>query len=209
MRTPVVRWLLLIVLACVPMLAAGADAPATGPTLSPRQSEWLGRHPTIILGLYDSGWPPFESIRDGRLEGLGYDYMTLVAQRLGVQVEVRRYNDWSEVLDAACRGEVDVVMNITLTADRTLCMVYTRGYVDAPLAVVGRLDDTRTSTDPDLQGLRVVTERDIHALVEKPAGVYTKQVAELNAYALTKPELSFGIMFNQRNNPLYIRLKER
>lgn len=51
-------------------------------------------------------------------------------------------------------------------------------------------------------------ERDIHALVEKPAGVYTKQVAELNAYALTKPELSFGIMFNQRNNPLYIRLKE-
>lgn len=50
--------------------------------------------------------------------------------------------------------------------------------------------------------------RDIHALVEKPAGVYTKQVAELNAFAATKPQLSFGIMFNQRNNPLYIRLKE-
>ena len=50
--------------------------------------------------------------------------------------------------------------------------------------------------------------RDIHALVEKPAGVYTKQVAELNAFAESKPELSFGIMFNQRNNPLYIRLKE-
>ena len=51
-------------------------------------------------------------------------------------------------------------------------------------------------------------ERNVHALLEKPAGVYTKQVAELNAYALTKPELRFGIMFNQRNNPLYIRLKE-
>ena len=50
--------------------------------------------------------------------------------------------------------------------------------------------------------------RGIHALVEKPAGVYTKQVAELNAFAATKPELSFGIMFNQRNNPLYVRLKE-
>jgi predicted dehydrogenase len=50
--------------------------------------------------------------------------------------------------------------------------------------------------------------RDIHALVEKPAGVYTKQVAELNAFAASKPHLSFGIMFNQRNNPLYIRLKE-
>lgn len=50
--------------------------------------------------------------------------------------------------------------------------------------------------------------RGLHALVEKPAGVYTKQVAELNAYAAEHPELSFAIMFNQRNNPLYIRLKE-
>jgi predicted dehydrogenase len=51
-------------------------------------------------------------------------------------------------------------------------------------------------------------KRGIHALVEKPAGVYTKQVKELNAFAASHPELSFGIMFNQRNNPLYIRLKE-
>jgi predicted dehydrogenase len=51
-------------------------------------------------------------------------------------------------------------------------------------------------------------KRDIHALVEKPAGVYTKQVQELNDFAASKPELSFAIMFNQRNNPLYQRLKE-
>jgi predicted dehydrogenase len=44
--------------------------------------------------------------------------------------------------------------------------------------------------------------------VEKPAGVYTRQVKELNAYAASRPELSFAIMFNQRNNPLYRRLKE-
>jgi predicted dehydrogenase len=48
----------------------------------------------------------------------------------------------------------------------------------------------------------------IHALVEKPAGVYTRQVAELNACAAEHPDLTFGIMFNQRNNPLYRRIKE-
>ena len=53
-----------------------------------------------------------------------------------------------------------------------------------------------------------ILKQGLHALVEKPAGVYTKQVAELNAYAASKPELSFAIMFNQRNNPLYQRLKE-
>ncbi|TDL39699.1 Gfo/Idh/MocA family protein [Arthrobacter nitrophenolicus] len=50
--------------------------------------------------------------------------------------------------------------------------------------------------------------RDVHALVEKPAGVYTKQIRELNAVAASRPHLTFGIIFNQRNNPLYRRLKE-
>lgn len=51
-------------------------------------------------------------------------------------------------------------------------------------------------------------QRDIHALVEKPAGVYTKQVKELNEFAASKPELTFGIFFNQRTNPLYQKVKE-
>ncbi len=51
-------------------------------------------------------------------------------------------------------------------------------------------------------------KRNIHALLEKPAGVYTKQVKEMIEMAKTKPELTFGVYFNQRMNPLYRRLKE-
>lgn len=50
--------------------------------------------------------------------------------------------------------------------------------------------------------------RGIPVLVEKPAGVYTKQVAELNRVAEQAPGVPFAIMFNQRNNPLYRRIKE-
>ena len=45
-------------------------------------------------------------------------------------------------------------------------------------------------------------ERDIHALVEKPAGIISKQVKELNKVAESKPALTFSIMFNQRTNAL-------
>lgn len=48
----------------------------------------------------------------------------------------------------------------------------------------------------------------VHTLVEKPAGVYTKQVREMNEFAATKPDLTFAIMFNQRTNNLYQRLRE-
>ena len=47
----------------------------------------------------------------------------------------------------------------------------------------------------------------IHTLTEKPAGVYTKQVEEMNAFAADHPETTFAIMFNQRTNPVYTDLK--
>ncbi len=50
--------------------------------------------------------------------------------------------------------------------------------------------------------------RGIHALVEKPAGVYTRQVREMNEFAAAHPDVTFGIMFNQRTNPLYQKIKE-
>lgn len=51
-------------------------------------------------------------------------------------------------------------------------------------------------------------ERGIHVLGEKPAGVYTKDVKRMNACAAAHPEVTFGIMFNQRMNPLYQKIKE-
>ena len=47
----------------------------------------------------------------------------------------------------------------------------------------------------------------LHVLIEKPAGVYTKQIREMNQVA-TKSDRVFGIMFNQRTNPLYQKLRE-
>ena len=47
----------------------------------------------------------------------------------------------------------------------------------------------------------------LHVMIEKPAGVYTKQVEEMNEVA-AKSDKSFAIMFNQRTNPCYIKLRE-
>lgn len=50
-------------------------------------------------------------------------------------------------------------------------------------------------------------EKGLHVMTEKPAGVYTKQVKEMNA-AAKKARTVFGIMYNQRTNPLYRKLRE-
>jgi UDP-N-acetyl-2-amino-2-deoxyglucuronate dehydrogenase len=74
------------------------------------------------------------------------------------------------------------------------------GYIDAVVTTVPHY------LHPEM-GMEAL-KRDIHALVEKPAGVYTKQVKELNEFAASKPDLTFAIFFNQRTNPLYQTLKE-
>ena len=48
----------------------------------------------------------------------------------------------------------------------------------------------------------------IHVMCEKPAGVYTLQVREMMAEADKHPELKFGMMFNQRTNHVYRKMKE-
>jgi len=51
-------------------------------------------------------------------------------------------------------------------------------------------------------------ERSIHVMVEKPAGVYTQEVELMNAAADQHPEVVFGMMFNQRTNHIYRKMKE-
>ena len=47
-----------------------------------------------------------------------------------------------------------------------------------------------------------------HVISEKPAGVYTLQVREEIKAAQEHPELTFAMMFNQRTNCLYRKMKE-
>lgn len=50
-------------------------------------------------------------------------------------------------------------------------------------------------------------KRGLHVMVEKPAGVYTKQVREMNEVA-EQSKVVFGMMFNQRTNHIYRKAKE-
>lgn len=64
MRRWAVRGLLLLLAVLALPVAQAQPAPGLLP-LSPLQREYLVAHPTIVVGQYDSGWPPFESLRDG------------------------------------------------------------------------------------------------------------------------------------------------
>ncbi len=50
-------------------------------------------------------------------------------------------------------------------------------------------------------------KKGLHVVSEKPAGVYEKQVREMNEFA-AKSDKTFALMFNQRTNCVYRKIKE-
>lgn len=50
-------------------------------------------------------------------------------------------------------------------------------------------------------------KRGIHVICDKPAGVFAKNVKEMNAAAEASTAL-YGMMFNQRTNPVYKKMRE-
>lgn len=73
------------------------------------------------------------------------------------------------------------------------------GLVDAVIVATPHYDHPRIVME--------AMKRGIHVMCEKPAGVYTKQVREMNEEA-AKHDVVFGLMFNQRTNHIYRKMKE-
>ena len=73
------------------------------------------------------------------------------------------------------------------------------GLVDAVLVAVPHYDHPTYAM--------AAMRRGLHVMVEKPAGVYTKQVREMNELA-NECNVTFGMMFNQRTDHVYRKMKE-
>ena len=73
------------------------------------------------------------------------------------------------------------------------------GLIDATLIAVPHYDHPQYAIE--------CFKRGIHVMTEKPAGVYARQVREMNE-AAEKSGVKFAIMFNQRSNPLFAKARE-
>lgn len=74
------------------------------------------------------------------------------------------------------------------------------GKIDACMVCVPHYDHPRYAME--------CMRRGIHVMVEKPAGVYTRQVREMNEESGRHPKVMFGMMFNQRTNCIYRKMRE-
>lgn len=156
---------LFIALACCPLLVLAESEPrqllaravsAAQPLqLDDADRQWLQRRGALLLGSSQPDYPPFEiNVSLDDYEGLSADYAGLIAEQLGVPVEVRRFASRHEAIAALRAGKIDLLgsSNSFEAADAQLSLSVP--YAD-DLPVIVTRHDRQLKHDKDLAGLRL------------------------------------------------------
>ncbi|MBR2180332.1 MAG: Gfo/Idh/MocA family oxidoreductase [Oscillospiraceae bacterium] len=112
------------------------------------------------------------------------------------EIEVTAICDWDEKrIETAKKDYADYDFKYFSDAEEMM----KAGVVDAVYIAVPHYDHPVLAQKAFALG--------IHVMLEKPAGVYTKAIREMNA-AAERAGVKFGMMFQQRTRPMYQKAKE-
>jgi two-component system sensor histidine kinase EvgS len=126
--------------------------------LDKQDRQWLRQHPVLRMGISGPDYPPFEITRNQQeLEGLTADYADLLAQLLGIRIEVRRFANRDAVMAALKRGDLDLLGTSNNFEAADPDFILSRAYAEDQPMLVTRLDEKLPA---DLAGKRVAMVED-------------------------------------------------
>lgn len=155
-RLPWLPWLALL----LALVGAPARAqPPARPPLSEAATQWLAAHPRWRVGVVRD-WMPIDGVdAQGRHTGASAEVLAEAAALLGVRVDAVPFDDFSQALDAARRGGVELLSSTARTPQRERDLHFTQGYLRVPVAYIARRDSTDFSEADDFGGRTVAVER--------------------------------------------------
>lgn len=137
------------------LVLSGIAYAAPDVPLSKEDAEWLRHHPVLTVGAYREGYPPFEELKNGQLEGLGPDYLDDVASELGVTLQTRVFDTWPQLLAALARGEIDVATTVAPLEQGMPGIRVGATYFESLPALVQRVDAPIIHRTSELAGKRL------------------------------------------------------
>ncbi|WP_133978872.1 transporter substrate-binding domain-containing protein, partial [Pseudomonas inefficax] len=91
-------------------LLARSVSAAAPLALSNEDRQWLQRRQHLVLGSSRPDYPPLEiNVSQRDYEGLSADYAGIIAEQLGISIEVRRFDSRHEAIAALRDGRIDLL----------------------------------------------------------------------------------------------------
>jgi PAS domain S-box-containing protein len=132
-----------------------AEVGAVSIALTEVEKGWLSGHKNPRLGV-DPAWPPFEFFNETKLySGIASDYVRWLNKRLNINMEPVPKLTWTEVMEKARAGEIDILPCVVQTSDRSEFLLFTRPYLSFPTVVLTRDDAPFVNGVQDFKSGRV------------------------------------------------------
>ena len=129
--------------------------------LTKTEKEFINTH--ILKVITTTNWAPFNTIRDGRIEGIAIDYWKYIKNKLHLKDEIIPTRYWPKVLKSIKNRTADLTLSTTNTPDREKYAVFTKPYASFPIAIATRNDVGFISDIKNLYGKKIAVGKNYSA----------------------------------------------
>lgn len=124
--------------------------------LTPHERDYLQKLGPIKVCV-DPDWAPFETLSaKGEYVGIGADLLFLVAQRLGMNIEIYKTKDWDETMLASKAGKCQIMSFLNQTPARDKWLIFTEPHFSDPNVFITREEHPFIADPTDLVDKTIV-----------------------------------------------------
>ncbi len=105
--------------------------------LSDQEKDFIAEHP-ILRSHNEKDWPPFNFYEGDQPKGYSIDFMNLLADKIGVTVHYISGPSWNDFLGMIENKDLDVMLNIVESPERSKYLEFTSPFVDNPAMLITR-----------------------------------------------------------------------
>ncbi|MBF0287767.1 MAG: transporter substrate-binding domain-containing protein [SAR324 cluster bacterium] len=121
--------------------------------LTLEEEQFLSQHPTIRVH-NESDWAPYNFFENGKPQGYSIDFITLLAEKLGINIDFVSGPTWGEFIDQIKEKKLDVMLNIAQTPEREKFLNFSSSYIELAQALFIHEDMEQIHSIEELFGKR-------------------------------------------------------
>lgn len=148
--------LLFLILFCLTLLNA------KNPILSDEEKTYLKNNQPIKLH-NEKNWPPYNFYEEGKPKGFSIDYMRLLAEKVGMDIEFISGYTWNEYMQMLQENKIDSIINISKNKERSEIFNFTDIFHTAANAIYVQNGNEQINTLEALRGKTIVMPKGFFA----------------------------------------------
>lgn len=140
--------------------------------LTANERTWLDAHQPIKLGIVKD-LPPMEFVNDkGEAAGITIDIVNVIAQRLNTQIEIVKFDSFTELKAAFKQNSIDFIGSIGEQPAGEKTILLTEAYWSSQWAIISGVSSEKITNVKQLAGKRVAIYKDYAMANELPNYVH-------------------------------------